>query len=364
MGGKLDLSQYAVRTDLALEAHELAKQKRGDGSDIPGVQLDEYEDNGITVSWITIADQKGGEEIGKQPGKYLTLEVPGLRSKDSELQDRVASKFAEEFERYLNELGIDRKAKVFVIGLGNWRVTADALGPSVVNNLLITRHLFELTPEQVEEGYRPVSAIAPGVLGTTGIETSETVFGIVQHTNPDVIIAVDSLASRALQRVNTTIQIADTGISPGSGIGNKRKALTEETLGVPVIAIGIPTVVDAATIAHDTIDYVLANVNREMTQEKPSNPLDPLNRPSLKELQSQEISPDTRAKMMGMIGTLSEDEKRQLIHEVLSPLGQNLIVTPKEVDTFIEDIGNLVANGLNSALHEAIHMGNVQAYTH
>lgn len=364
MSGKLDLSQYAIRTDLALEAHEMAKQKRGDGSSIPGVQINEYEENGITVSWITIADQQGSEELGKQPGKYLTLEVPGLRSKDSELQDRVAAKFAEEFERYLNELEIDINAKVLIIGLGNRRVTADALGPSVVNNILVTRHLFELMPDQVEPGYRPVSAVSPGVLGTTGIETSEIVFGIVEHTQPDLVIAIDSLASKALQRVNTTIQIADTGISPGSGIGNKRKALTRETLGVPVIAIGIPTVVDAVTIAHDTIDYVLANVNREMTQKVPSNPLDPLNRPDIKELQSQEITPETRSKMMGMIGTLSDKEKRQLIHEVLSPLGQNLIVTPKEVDTFIEEIGNLVANGLNSSLHQAVDLDNVQAYTH
>lgn len=362
--GPLDLSQYTIRTDLAREAHEMAMQKRGDGSAIPGVHIDETEEDGITVSWITIEDEAGGQELGKQPGTYLTLEVPGLRSKDSELQKRVAAKFAQEFERYLQEINIDINAKALIIGLGNRRVTADALGPSVVNNILITRHLFELMPDQVEPGYRPVSALSPGVLGTTGIETSEIVFGVVERTKPDFVIAVDSLASRALQRVNTTIQIADTGINPGSGIGNKRKALTKQTLGVPVIAIGIPTVVDAVTIAHDTIDYVLANVNREMTQKTPSNPLDPLDRPNMKELQEQEVNPETRSKMMGMIGTLSDQEKRQLIQEVLNPLGQNLIVTPKEVDTFIEEIGNLVANGLNSALHQSVDMTNVEAYTH
>ncbi|MFS8579344.1 MAG: GPR endopeptidase, partial [Novibacillus thermophilus] len=249
--GQLDLSQYTVRTDLALEAHEMAAQKHGDKRDIPGVHIDETEEDGITVSWITVEDDQGGEELGKQPGTYLTLEAPGLRSKDSNLQNRVAAKFAEQFERYLKLIHIDDSAKILIIGLGNQRVTADALGPSVVNNLLVTRHLFELMPDQVEDGYRPVSAVSPGVLGTTGIETSEIVFGIVERTHPDVVIAIDSLASRALQRVNTTIQIADTGIHPGSGIGNKRKALTKETLGVPVIAIGVPTVVDAATIAHD-----------------------------------------------------------------------------------------------------------------
>lgn len=362
--GQLDLSQYTVRTDLALEAHEMAAQKHGDKRDIPGVHIDETEEDGITVSWITVEDDQGGKELGKQPGTYLTLEAPGLRSKDSNLQNRVAAKFAEQFERYLKLIHIDDSAKILIIGLGNQRVTADALGPSVVNNLLVTRHLFELMPDQVEDGYRPVSAVSPGVLGTTGIETSEIVFGIVERTHPDVVIAIDSLASRALQRVNTTIQVADTGIHPGSGIGNKRKALTKETIGVPVIAIGVPTVVDAATIAHDTIDFVLANVNREMTQEKPSNPLDPFNRPNVKELQSQDVPEETRSKMMGMIGTLNDEEKRRLIHEVLSPLGQNLIVTPKEVDAFIEDIGNLLANGLNSALHQSVNLKNVEAYTH
>lgn len=364
MGGKLDLSQYAIRTDLAVEAREMAQQRRGKASDIPGVRIEEYEEGGITVSWITIADERGGEELGKQPGTYLTLEVPGLRSKDTELQHRVAGTFAAEFEHYLQKIGIDSEAKVLLIGLGNWRVTADALGPSVVNNILVTRHLFEVMPDQVEEGYRPVSAISPGVLGTTGIETGEIVLSLVERTHPDLVIAVDSLASRALERVYTTIQMADTGIRPGSGVGNKRKALTKETLGVPVISIGVPTVVDAVTIAHDSIDYVLANVNREMTQKKPANPLDPFNQPSVKELQSQDVAPETRSKMMGMIGTLSDQEKRQLIHEVLHPLGQNLIVTPKEVDAFIEDIGNLIATGLNSALHEAVDLKNVEAYTH
>lgn len=364
MGDKLDLSPYAIRTDLAVEAREMAQQRRGKESDIPGVRIKEYEEGGITVSWITIDNKQGGQELGKQPGTYLTLEVPGLRSQDTELQHRVAGKFAAEFERYLQKIGIDSEAKVLLIGLGNWRVTADALGPTVVNNILVTRHLFELMPDQIDEGYRPVSAISPGVLGTTGIETGEIVLSLVERTHPDLVIAVDSLASRALERVYTTIQMADTGIRPGSGIGNKRKALTKETLGVPVISIGVPTVVDAVTIAHDAIDYVLANVNREMTQKRPTHPLDPLNRPSIKELQSQNVAPETRSKMMGMIGTLSDQEKRQLIHEVLQPLGQNLIVTPKEVDTFIEDIGNVIANGLNSALHEAVDLKNVEAYTH
>ena len=358
----IDLDGISIRTDLAREAHDLALQNRSDGSGIPGVQMDEYEKDGIQVSWIQIADERGAQEVGKDPGTYLTLEVPGLKSHDSNLQKKVTSCFAEEFALFLQKIDIGPEDKVLIIGLGNRDVTADALGPFVVKHTLVTRHLFQLIPEQVEEGYRPVSAVSPGVLGTTGIETSEIVHGIIERSRPDVVIAIDALASRALSRVYTTIQVADNGINPGSGVGNKRKALNKETLGVPVIAIGVPTVVDAVTIAYDTIELVLCHLNREMTQTKPSNPLDPLNRPNLKELQAQDVQSTTRKRFMGMIGNLQPQEKRILIEEVLNPLGQNLIVTPKEVDAFIADMAKIIADGLNCALHKAVTMENVSAH--
>ena len=354
---------FQVRTDLAREAHDLAREKRTDGSAVPGVRIEEDEDRGIRVSWIWVENDEGSRELGKKPGTYLTLEVPGLRSKDSKLQHRVAVRFAEEFGRFLKETGVSDDAKVLIVGLGNWNVTADALGPFVVKHIMVTRHLFELMPEQVEEGYRPVSAVSPGVLGITGIETSEIVHGIVEKTRPDLVIAVDSLASRSLTRVNTTIQVADSGINPGSGVGNRRKALTKETLGVPVIAVGVPTVVDAVTIVHDTLNLALAYLKREMGKEKSGHPLDPVNLPDLRELEEQEITQEMRSRFLGLIGGLSPEEKRQLIHEVLTPLGQNLIVTPKEVDAFVADIGKVVADGLNCALHEAVTIENVSAHT-
>ncbi len=354
---------FQVRTDLAREAHDLAREKRTDGSAVPGVRIEEDEDRGIRVSWIWVENDEGSRELGKKPGTYLTLEVPGLRSKDSKLQHRVAVRFAEEFGRFLKETGVSDDAKVLIVGLGNWNVTADALGPFVVKHIMVTRHLFELMPEQVEEGYRPVSAVSPGVLGITGIETSEIVHGIVEKTRPDLVIAIDSLASRSLTRVNTTIQVADSGINPGSGVGNRRKALTKETLGVPVIAVGVPTVVDAVTIVHDTLNLALAYVKREMGKEKSGHPLDPVNLPDLRELEEQEITQEMRSRFLGLIGGLSPEEKRQLIHEVLTPLGQNLIVTPKEVDAFVADIGKVVADGLNCALHEAVTIENVSAHT-
>ncbi|MBO2531478.1 MAG: GPR endopeptidase [Thermoactinomycetaceae bacterium] len=354
---------FQVRTDLAREAHDLAREKRTDGSAVPGVRIEEDEDRGIRVSWIWVENDEGSRELGKKPGTYLTLEVPGLRSKDSKLQHRVAVRFAEEFGRFLKETGVSDDAKVLIVGLGNWNVTADALGPFVVKHIMVTRHLFELMPEQVEEGYRPVSAVSPGVLGITGIETSEIVHGIVEKTRPDLVIAIDSLASRSLTRVNTTIQVADSGINPGSGVGNRRKALTKETLGVPVIAVGVPTVVDAVTIVHDTLNLALAYLKREMGKEKSGHPLDPVNLPDLRELEEQEITQEMRSRFLGLIGGLSPEEKRQLIHEVLTPLGQNLIVTPKEVDDFVADIGKVVADGLNCALHEAVTIENVSAHT-
>jgi spore protease len=342
----LDLSVYQVRTDLALEAHELAAQ----GSSIPGVHMNTEEDQGMTISRIRVETAEAGQRIGKMPGNYVTFEVPGLRSKDTPLHDRVATRFAHEFKQYLTQLNISDEAKVLVIGLGNWNVTPDAIGPIVVENLLVTRHYFELTPDRIRPGYRQVSAVSPGVLGITGIETSEIVQGIVEKTKPDLVIAVDALASRALERVNTTIQIADTGISPGSGVGNKRKALNQQTLGIPVIAIGVPTVVDAVTIASDTIDYVLEHLQKQIDPSvtAPTEPKDA----------------QVNGAVMGSIGQLSVHEKRQLIHEVLHPIGHNLMVTPKEVDAFVEDIANIIANGLNAALHEAITTDNVSAYTH
>jgi spore protease len=365
----LDLSRYSVRTDLALEAHQLAAERTGTPS-LPGVDMQTENEEGIVVTWVHVKNDEGARQIGKLPGKYVTIEVPGLRRKDTDLQNQVATKFTQVFHQFLQEAGITKKAKALVVGLGNWNVTPDALGPIVVENVLVTSHLFELMPNEVHEGYRPVSALSPGVLGITGIETSEIVYGVIERTKPDFVIAVDALASRALSRVNTTIQISDTGINPGSGVGNKRKPISRDALGIPVIAIGVPTVVDAVSIANDTIDYVLSHMGRQLKESRTPTPAKRLTpqgfsfgrpKPFTEE---DEPSSEGKKVIMGLIGTLGEEEKRQLIREVLQPLGHNLIVTPKEVDEFIEDIGNIIANGLNAALHEAIDKTNVSAYTH
>ncbi len=347
MDKQIDLSHYQIRTDLAIESHRLALEKQ---KKIPGVDIEEFDFERIHMTKLLVKNDEGSKAVNKPIGNYITFEAPHLRLHDTKMQEEMTYVFAKEFEKYLKDLELKDHAKTLVIGLGNWNVTPDALGPMVVENLLITRHLFELMPDKVNDGFRPVSALAPGVLGITGIETSEIVYGIVEKTNPDLVIAIDALASRSIERVYTTLQIADTGIHPGSGIGNKRKPIDKKSLGVPVIAIGVPTVVDAVSITSDTIDYILKHLGKQMDIRNP------FNKPSK--------SSENQEKLFGLVGSLDESEKRQLIYEVLSPLGYNLVVTPKEVDTFMEDMANIIANGLNMALHHAVDNENVASYTH
>ncbi|MED4122516.1 GPR endopeptidase [Halalkalibacterium halodurans] len=369
---ELNLEQYNVRTDLAIEAHDIVKEQEAQeakqpASTVEGFDIEETVMDGVKVSKVVI-HPLGAERTGKKAGRYLTFESQGIRKKDTDIQEKMERVFAQQFSQFMEELGITKDHTCLVVGLGNWNVTPDALGPMTVENLLVTRHLFTLAPEEVGEGFRPVSAIAPGVMGVTGIETSDVIYGIIEQTKPDFVIAVDALASRSIERVNATIQVSDTGIHPGSGVGNKRKELSKETLGIPVIAVGIPTVVDAVTITSDAIDYVLKHFGRELREgEKPSRALAPAGMTfgERRELTDEDLPPEEKRKtFLGMMGTLSEGEKRQLIQEVLAPLGHNLMVTPKEVDVFIEDMANVIASGLNAALHQGVNQDNVGAYTH
>lgn len=321
------------RLDLALEAHEVAAGPEGNGN-IEGVLMDTDEsDEEIRVAHVSVQTPEGARRIGKQMGNYVSLEAPKLRHRDPDLQARVVQRFSEAVKSVMSG---DKTAPVLVVGLGNAQVTPDSLGPLVVERLFVTRHLMDLMPDLKDEGYRIVSAISPGVLGITGIETQEVVEGIVAHVKPQLVIAIDALASKSLHRVNSTIQVADSGIHPGSGVGNHRKGLTEETLGVPVIAVGVPTVVDAATIASDAMEMVVT----ELQQAVPGNGAS------------------------AVLGKLSGPEKWQMIKELLEPLGNNLMVTPKEIDEFVEDVANIIAKGLNLALHEGMSLEEANLLTH
>ncbi|MBE0069542.1 GPR endopeptidase [Thermoanaerobacterium thermosaccharolyticum] len=322
---------FSIRTDLAIEARELYKD--GHAGEIPGVSIDEKEEDGIKTVKVSILNDEGAKAMGKPIGDYITIEAPDLRYRDIELEDKVAQKLADVVKEISN---VNVNIKTLVIGLGNWNVTPDALGPKVIENIVVTRHLKELAPLQFGDNICSVSAMAPGVLGITGIETAEIVKSIVDKIKPDLVITIDALASRRIERLATTIQISNTGISPGSGIGNKRSAINMESLGVPVIAIGVPTVVDAATIANDAIDHLESTLIKNTTSNSP---------------------------LYNVLKNMDKEDKYALIKEVLSP-DENLIVTPKEIDLLIKNISSILSRGINLALQPNLTVDEMNQLVH
>lgn len=359
-----EINKMQVRTDLAVEAKDMYVEQQVEEK-ISGVKVEDKVFNGIKVTYVEI-DEQGEKHIQKKKGTYVTIYTEGVIKQDTELQVKTAKVLSMEIERLLKKNGVKKDDVGLIVGLGNDKVTPDALGPVTTEKILVTSHLFTLDYETVSPGYRSVASITPGVMGVTGIETSEIVFGVINNFKPDFVIAVDALASRSIERLNETIQLSDTGIHPGSGVGNKRKEISKETLGVPVIAIGVPTVVDAVTIASDTIDFVLKHLGKEyQDKDKAFQSLLPKGFSFGKKTLSEDDMPSMKQRelFLGMIGTLSEDEKRQLIQSVLTPLGYNFIVTPKEVDSLIYDMGNLLAAGINAALHETVTAESMFSYT-
>lgn len=359
---------FQVRTDLAVEAKDMyveAEEKPGQEGKIKGVTTKDKQEKDIQISYVKI-DDEGAALIGKKAGSYVTIYADGVKKQDTEKQEAAAGILAKELEQLMITNKIPANSTGLFVGLGNWNVTPDALGPMTAEKILVTSHLFRLEHESVADGYRPVAAITPGVMGVTGMETSDIIFGIVEQFNPDFIIAVDALASRSIERVNETIQLSDSGIHPGSGVGNKRKEISKETLGIPVIAIGVPTVVDAVTIASDTIDFVLKHFGREWKEkDNPSKALAPANLSfGNKKFDESDIPDEAQRKtFMGIVGNLSDEEKRELITEVLTPIGHNLMVTPKEVDGFMIDMAHVIASGVNAALHDNVDIDNFGSYT-
>lgn len=308
----------SFRSDLALEVVEVRELLESTPrSEMPGVDTTSEEENGIKISRIGIKSPAAEKAMNKAMGNYVNIECPGMREKDSELQDRMSEVVARE----LRELaGFRDGMELLVVGLGNWNVTPDSIGPRVINDLVITRHLLKLVPDKLGPGFRSMAGIAPGVLGITGMETGEIVKGIVQQLKPSMILAIDALSARNLDRLNTTVQIADNGIHPGSGVGNKRIGITEDFMNVPVIAMGVPTVVDAETIVKDVFRQVDIEGSSAM---------------------------DT------------------LIRETLKPyggLGERLMVTPKEVDAFADDITEVLAGAINAAVHPRISEEGTEKY--
>lgn len=311
------MEEFQIRTDLAVEFRESVKGKTA-GS---GIHFEEEFLLGdrVKVTKVVIADAEGEELTGKARGNYITLEARELTVQDGGIHREVSEILA----KYIRDLLPKKnKCKILVVGLGNRNATPDALGPAVVDNLFITRNLerqwlseeLKVACEQYE-----VSGIVPGVMAMTGMESAEIVKGVVKIINPHVVIAIDSLAARSTARLNTTIQIADTGIHPGSGVGNHRLGLTKDSVGVPVIAIGVPTVVDAATIVNDTMEHLL-----------------------------EIFSMHDKLKMMAdVLKSFSPSEKYVLIREILEPEIGTMYVTPKDVDETIHSLSYMLSEALN-----------------
>lgn len=326
------------RTDLVIEAHDIfinsseAKEQAAEHKSPPGVEIQNAGDEDVKITRVKITSPTGEQAIGKPMGNYITLEIPQLKDNNPDVNQKAIDIMSKELKELLN---LKENSTTLVVGLGNWNITPDALGPQVVSKLMVTRHLLQYVPEHVDEGVNPVCAISPGVLGITGIETGEIVKGVVDKLKPDALIAIDALAARSMERVSTTIQMADTGIAPGGGVGNKRMELSKKTLGMPVIAIGVPTVVDAATLTNDAMDLILDNLMKEAPDD--SNFYDTLK-------------------------NIDREEKYELIKQALNPFVGHLIVTPKEIDDIIGRVSKVVANGLNMALHNNINMDMVDKY--
>lgn len=300
------------RTDLAIERHDIYKKANNILTDIPGIKSENKKiSDSINVYKVDVLDEEGANSIQKPIGTYVTIDVKKMKNIQDDEKEKIAYAVSSELQQIINKQ-ISKKDEILVVGLGNLYSTPDSLGPKVVQNVDVTRHIFKYLPQYVNEGDREVSAISPGVLGSTGIETQEILKGIVDNVKPKLIIAIDSLASKSVERISSSIQISDTGIIPGAGVGNKRRELSKQTLGVPVIAIGIPTVLDLATIVSEGLDLFI------------------------EKLQDKAMSNE-------YLNGLKDKDNYEDVKEMLNIGEYNMIVTPKEIDELVENMKDIVA---------------------
>ncbi|NLM41333.1 MAG: GPR endopeptidase [Firmicutes bacterium] len=347
-------TKYHIRTDLALESHQAVIEREGP-PELPGVQVHTEEEPGITLTRIVVENDLGARLMGKAPGNYSTIQAAGLREHNRDVHERTAQLLAKEIEWFFEQSQVGAEDSVLVVGLGNWNATPDSLGPKVLENLMVTRHLLEMSPPELRQGLRPVAALAPGVLGLTGIETGEIIMGVVERMGAKAVICVDALASRSVDRLCSTIQISDTGIHPGAGVGNRRLAINKETLGIPVIAIGVPTVVHAVTIISDALNLL------DSGSQAPSGAGDGTpGRTQFKIDPQTLLNPEQAQNPASNPGPVPD--RRQLISQVLDPYFGSMIVTPKEIDLLIDEVADVVTGGLNTAFHEGVSYDEVFKY--
>ncbi|NLA88177.1 MAG: GPR endopeptidase [Clostridiales bacterium] len=298
---------WSKRTDLAVEAKELWRENADKQTELKGVKSREKDSNGFKVTTVEILNDEGAHALNKPVGSYITIEIDRLVQREDNAFTLGAEALSSEISKLLK---LKESDSVLVVGLGNEAITPDAVGPKTAKNTMVTRHLVEKMPDMFGS-MRRVSVLVSGVLGTTGIESADFIKAVAEKLKPDHVIVVDALASRKLARICRTVQLADTGIVPGSGVGNSRAAINREKLGMPVIAIGVPTVVDAATLAADLAEQAGA----------------------------KDINP-----------------------EDMSNYGGDMIVTPKEIDTNVSDISKLIGYGINLALHNNISVEDINMF--
>lgn len=335
------VEKYSIRTDLALEEKERFEEEN---VEVQGVVLEEEydEEREIRTTTVKIKTENGAKTMGKPVGTYITMEAPNLAVPDEGYHREVSVKIAECVEKLLKgkwkKRSKDEDISILMVGLGNREVTPDALGPYVADNLNITRHIVREYGKYAmgEDEVTLVSALVPGVMAQTGMETAEIVRGVVAETKPDVILVVDALAARNSKRLNRTIQIADTGISPGSGVGNHRNAITEDSIGIPVIAIGVPTVVDAVTIVNDAMENLM------------------------KEMEHSEALKGVGVVLQGYHAA----EKYELVRQLISPHLNGMFVTPKDIDDTVKRISFTISEGLNLLFSRNEERGEMTGQAH
>lgn len=332
MKHSVDLKKYNLRTDLVIE----------NNTNFNDQIVDIFDD--IKVTTVNL-NKEDGNLLNKKEGSYITIEFSDITDKDNKLKlESITIKYLKK----LLDKTVKKQDNCLIIGLGNKDSTPDSLGPCVVENITVTRHLYLL--DMLDSSYKVISALIPGVTGSTGIETSELIKDAVSSVKPDFIIVIDALASSSIERVNKTIQITNTGISPGSGIGNSRKEISPDTMSIPVIAIGVPTVVDAVSVVSDTIKYM--HKNYAFNKKYIKNPISKLiSATKINYLKEEiEISESDKSYLLGLVGTLNEYEIKELINEVLTPIGYNMMITPKEIDFDIKNLSEVISNSINKVL--------------
>ncbi len=303
---------YNFRTDLATERRDIYKKANSIENDINGIESTKEEINDkISVEKVKILNEEGEKAIGKPIGSYITIDIKKLKLAQEEDIQKASEVLTNELKNIL-DMHTQKQDEIIIVGLGNIYVTPDSLGPKVINEIDVTRHLIKYVPDVVGKDTRSVSAVAPGVLGTTGIETVEILKGIIENTHPKLVVVIDALASRSIERISSTIQISDTGIIPGGGVGNARTEISEKTLGIPVIALGIPTVVETAVLVNDSLNLFIDKLQND-------------------------------AKSNSYLNEIKEKDNYEEIKDALNPSDYNMIVTPKEIDDLIENMKDIVA---------------------